>query len=520
MAGKPVRISILADSKEFETAMDRSAASASDFGKSMDKAGAKVEKLDSKFEGVGEGADTVASKGAQAAGALSGLGDTIGGPFGSAMAGAGLAMQTAADSGDLLNAAIEGGGKLIGKAKDAFGAMAKATKLSTLATKAQSIAQGALNAVMDANPIFLVVAAVAALVAGFVIAYKKSETFRDIVKAAFNAIKIAAQAVADFFTKDIPAAFDWCVKKVQAFWSQFGGLIKTWGPVILALFAPIIGIPLLIWQHWSQITSFVSSTWNSAIGWLKGVPSKVTGVFKDAGTWLTSAGSKIVQGLWSGLRAWWNTNVQIGTWLLGKLTSGLSKAGSWLTNTGGSIIHGAWSGLTAWWSANVAIGTWLKGKVTSGLSKAGTWLYDSGKDLITGLWNGVTDTLSGAGKWAVSLADKIGSAIKNALNDWLHLPIKVPRFNTHIPGIGTIGGETLIPRLASGGITTGPTLALIGDNPGGREAVIPLDKYDMGGNITINLSGTFIGSTKADIGRWVQDALDSYRTAGGRAYAR
>jgi hypothetical protein len=33
-----------------------------------------------------------------------------------------------------------------------------------------------------------------------------------------------------------------------------------------------------------------------------------------------------------------------------------------------------------------------------------------------------------------------------------------------------------IPALKDGGITLGPTLALIGDNPGGREAVIPLDR--------------------------------------------
>ena len=33
-----------------------------------------------------------------------------------------------------------------------------------------------------------------------------------------------------------------------------------------------------------------------------------------------------------------------------------------------------------------------------------------------------------------------------------------------------------IPRLAQGGVTTGPALALIGDNPGGRELVEPVDR--------------------------------------------
>jgi hypothetical protein len=35
-----------------------------------------------------------------------------------------------------------------------------------------------------------------------------------------------------------------------------------------------------------------------------------------------------------------------------------------------------------------------------------------------------------------------------------------------------------IPRLARGGITTGPTLAMVGDNPGGREVISPLDRLE------------------------------------------
>jgi len=51
-------------------------------------------------------------------------------------------------------------------------------------------------------------------------------------------------------------------------------------------------------------------------------------------------------------------------------------------------------------------------------------------------------------------------------------------------GIGTPGtpGPTgKLPEqreLATGGITTGPTLAMIGDNPSGKEAIIPLERWD------------------------------------------
>lgn len=63
--------------------------------------------------------------------------------------------------------------------------------------KAWTAVQAALNFVMSANPIALVVIAVAALVAGVILAYKHSETFRNIVAGAFAAVKSAAQAMWD-----------------------------------------------------------------------------------------------------------------------------------------------------------------------------------------------------------------------------------------------------------------------------------------------------------------------------------
>jgi hypothetical protein len=54
-------------------------------------------------------------------------------------------------------------------------------------------AQAALNFVMAANPIGIVVIALAALAAAFVIAYQKSETFREFVNKLFEAIKTGVE---------------------------------------------------------------------------------------------------------------------------------------------------------------------------------------------------------------------------------------------------------------------------------------------------------------------------------------
>lgn len=84
--------------------------------------------------------------------------------------------------------------------------------------KAWTIGQAALNFVLAANPIGLVVIGIAALAAGLIYAYKHSETFRNTVKGAFDVIGTAA-------------SFMWnsVLKPVFKLW------LNTWFTVIGAL---------------------------------------------------------------------------------------------------------------------------------------------------------------------------------------------------------------------------------------------------------------------------------------------
>ncbi|HWI43270.1 MAG TPA: hypothetical protein VNS81_06590 [Nocardioides sp.] len=247
---------------------------------------------------------------------------------------------------------------------------AAGAKIVAAASKAWAAVQWLLNAAMSANPIALVVIAIAALAIGLVIAYKKSETFRKIVNAAFGAVKATASAVAGFFTNKVPAAFN----KISTAAGKVLGWVKGNWPKILAFLTGPIGIAvLLITKNWGKI--------------------------KD--------GAKSV---YDGIKQW------------------LGKALNFITG--------------------------LPAKIASAFS---------------GIWNGIAGSL------------------RSAINSVLHLPISIPKINTHIPGVGTVGGQTLIPKLARGGITTGPTLAMVGDNPGGREAVIPLDRYDLSGGQVVDV---------------------------------
>lgn len=65
-----------------------------------------------------------------------------------------------------------------------------------VAVMASTAAQWAMNVAMSANPIGLVIVAIAALAAGLVYAYKNSKDFRVFVQQAFDGVKIAGSALA------------------------------------------------------------------------------------------------------------------------------------------------------------------------------------------------------------------------------------------------------------------------------------------------------------------------------------
>jgi phage-related protein len=269
VAAKPVKIAYIADTSELRSSLAKAEAAMNATGDTAKAAGAKV---DAAFDSTADHADTVASKGSQAAGALSGLGDLVGGKFGAAMVVGGTAMQGLADAGDLVNVVTDSA--IVRKIKDtavtigqtaAHVASAVAQKALAAASKAWAAAQWLVNAALSANPIGLVVVAIAGLVAGLVIAWKKSETFRAIVTGAFDKVKAAASA-----------AFGW---------------VKDNWPTILAILTGPIGLAVLaITKNWDKIKAgatavkdWIVGKFDGLVGFVKGLPSRIGAA--TAGMW-------------------------------------------------------------------------------------------------------------------------------------------------------------------------------------------------------------------------------------------
>lgn len=123
-------------------------------------------------------------------------------PYMEMIANTGLALMSMAQLKSGLVAVVSG----LKAVKVATLAQAAASKIAVLASNAWKIAQIALNFVLSANPIGIVIMAIAGLVAILVAAYNNSETFRNICDQLWAVVKSLASAVWDYLVKAFQTA--------------------------------------------------------------------------------------------------------------------------------------------------------------------------------------------------------------------------------------------------------------------------------------------------------------------------
>lgn len=156
-------------------------------GDSASNAVREVSRLDDVLEATGGGVDKLA-------GAADGLDGAMGAATGAMGAlGSGLELAGFEGAAENLQKAALATDFLSGVGQ----AAALAVQAQGAATKALTVAQRVLNAVMRANPLGLLLVAGLAVAALFVLLYNRSETFRGIVQDAGRVAKAAFVAVAD-----------------------------------------------------------------------------------------------------------------------------------------------------------------------------------------------------------------------------------------------------------------------------------------------------------------------------------
>lgn len=244
------------------------------------------------------------------------------------------------------------------------------------ATMAWTAVQWALNAALNANPIGLVVLAIAALVAGLIYAYNNSETFRNIVQGVFQAVGAAATWLWETVLKPVfdglvelwqnvvapvitwlwetifKPAFDGIGAAVKWAWEN---LIKPAVDALVAFWQKVLG-PAITWlwnnivkPAWDAIGKGIKAAWDSiikpavaalvaywqnilgpALKWLwENVVKPVWNFIGDA---IKTAWEKVIQpavkALWTFISETLPNGFKKGVELIGKFWDGLKKIAS------------------------------------------------------------------------------------------------------------------------------------------------------------------------------------------------
>ena len=343
-----------------------------------------------------------------------------------------------------------------------------------------------LNAAMAANPIGLVVAAIAALVAAFVVLWKKSEKFRNFWKGLWENIKKVVKPVIDF----IVGVFSEAWENIKAVWSV---VTKFFGAIfdgIKAIFEPIVNwfkdkfeaAWTAIKVIWLAVHAFFQAIWDG----IKAIFEPVIDWFKEKfeTAWLAikiiwEAVTGFFQSIWDGIKSIFEPVID---WFKEKFEEAWLKI-KLVWSVVSDFFSGIWDGIKNVFSK---VGGWFKDKfkeavdnikaVFSGIKEFFSGIWDKIKDVFGSVGKKIGETFSNAFK---SVVNNVFEFIENRINGFIDMINGVIDFINEIPGVdlGHVNYVQL-PRLEKGGVLAKGQVGLLEGN--GAEAVVPLEKNTNG----------------------------------------
>jgi phage-related protein len=298
----------------------------------------------------------------------------------------------------------------------------------TAAEWAATTAMTAFDVAADANPIGIVILAIAAIVAGIILLVENWKTVKQWGSDAWNAIKDAGVAVWHWMEgvgQDISNWFG----NVMDWFSSLPGKIGDW----LAELPGAIGQAFQ--NAFDQLGELIGFAFGLVVGEFFALPGQI-------GSALSSFGS-LLAGVFSSAWAWVWQEIQIGWANVSDFFAKLpGRVGDFISGLPGMLknaFHTAWQ--------------WAKQEVSDGADA----VVDFARKLpgrIMGFFDNIGHTiLSGLKSGINSVIDSFNKGIDDAAG-WTH--ISLPH----------------LPHFAAGGIVDSPTLAVIGEG-GNREVVLP-----------------------------------------------
>ena len=279
----------------------------------------------------------------------------------------------------------------------AFGLYLKITQAIKVATELWKGAQLALNFVMEANPVGLIIVGIALLIAGIVMLWQHSQTFRTIVTTAWDAVKTGALAA----VHAIVAAWDWLKGAFTATVNWFKALPGR-------IWAGLQALPGLLWTLFKTAVERAAFAFGYGVGMLLKLAIELPGKIWSALTSLPGLIWGLITSLATKAAVLWLT---FNAKLIALVATLASDVGHWFS----TLVSNAVSFLATLPGRAVAFVSQLPGKIKGAVSDAGSWLLDAGRQVVMGLVNGLKNAAGAAISAVKDLGSNILSGFKSAM---------------------------------------------------------------------------------------------------------
>lgn len=305
---------------------------------------------------------------------------------------------------------------IIGKTLSAIGTiMTWAPKLAG-AISAVKGAFAALSATMMANPIAIVIAAIAALVAAFIYLWNTNEEFRQFWIRLWNEIEEVAVQVWTAVSQFLVSAWNGIRNTAVAVWNGirdfFSGLwagIKTLFITVVTAISTFLvgawnGIRATVMAVWNAISAFLGSVWN-------GIKSVITNVVNGIRTFLQSA--------WNGIRTVITTVMNAIRTVISTVWNGIRTIISTVMNGIRGTVNSVWNGIRNTISSVVnGIKNTVSGAFNamwSGIRSTISGIYNTIRDGLGNAVNYITGLASAGWRWGADIINGIVNGIRSCI---------------------------------------------------------------------------------------------------------